>query len=89
MTSLRICDAVDFIARFKPTPHPENPELMVVDLRLPRECMQDLCQTLTEIGLRYCLAGGGAVILFDRKAWDVLQNESATIALPERMAAVA
>ena len=89
MTSLRICEAVDFIARFKPTLHPENPDLMVIDLRLPRDAMQDLCLALTEIGLRYCLAGGGAVIWFDRRAWEILMQQSDAKALPERMAAVA
>ena len=89
MNSLQVSETVDFIARFKPTLHPENPDLMVIDLRLPRDAMQDLCLALTEIGLRHCLAGGGAVIWFDRRAWELLLDYGMSNAFPDRMAAVA
>jgi hypothetical protein len=89
MNTLRLCDAIDFIARFKPTLHPENADLMVLDLRLPRDAMQDVCLALTESGIRYCFANGGTVLWFDRRTWEVLQQQSATHLLSAHMAAVA
>jgi hypothetical protein len=95
MNRLHTLDCIDFIDRFKPTVHPENASLMMIDLRLPRDVMQDVCLALTESGLRHYLAGGGTVICFDKLAYDLLkqqceglaQHHKDTIALP--MAAVA
>ena len=89
MYSLRIYEAVDFIGRFKPATHPENPDLMVIDLRLPRDEMQDLCSALTEIGLRHYLSAGGMMICFDRHAYELLNHYAESRVMPERVVAVA
>lgn len=79
MNILLMRETLDFIARFKPTPHLLQPHLMQVDFRLPREDMQDLTHALTELGLRYQMENGGCILCFERTAYEFLLQSAQEI----------
>jgi hypothetical protein len=72
---------IEFIARGKPTLHPVNKHLLAIDTRgMPADLFHDLQQALLDVGIRYHLQAirEGQLMCFDRKAFEMMQEQTAT-----------